>query len=198
MTEILKHDFHSQFGYTVVIPDFPEHMPWFVDHATDPKRRHESYMMNALVPFVDRILEMENPIRDLAGFSKSGFGSLSLLLRHPDIFHAASAWDTGGLLKSYSLEANSGLGEATGSKAQFERYDLGTSIGENAAHFRGRKQIAISGYSNDAFLERLHALRDLLERDKISYSYSELAHVPHRWYTGWMEQALVSLEQMQD
>jgi hypothetical protein len=198
MSEIVKHDFHNRFGYTVVVPDFPEYMPWFVDHATDPKRRHESYMMTVLIPFIDRIMEIEDPIRDLAGFSKAGFGSLSLILRHPDVFHAASVWDPGGLLKPYSPEATKGLSQATGSKNQFDRYQLGTSIRENAAKFRGRKRIAISGYSNGTFLERLRALRDLLDQEGISYRYSESAQVPHRWYTGWMEQALDSLQQMSD
>lgn len=198
MAEILKHDFHNRFGYTVVVPDFPGHMPWFVDHATDPKRRHESYMMNVLVPFIDRVLEIENPERDLAGFSKAGFGSLSLLLRHPDVFHAASVWDPGGLLKPYSLEVNTGLSDAAGSKTHFDRYQLETSIRENAVHFRGRNRIAISGFSNDKFLKRLHALRDLLDRDELSYFYTDSVQVPHRWYSGWMEQALASLQQMRD
>lgn len=198
MTEIVKHDLHNRFGYNVVVPDFPEYMPWFVDHATDPKRRHETCMMSVLVPFADRILEIDAPVRDLLGFSKAGFGSLSLLLRHPNTFHAASVWDTGGLLKSYSPKATKGLGLATGSDTQFDRYQLRNSIRENAAHFRGRKRIAISGYSNEAFQTRLHALRDLLDRDDVSYTYSESVQVLHRWNSGWMEQALVSLQQMQD
>ena len=180
------------------MPDFPEHIPWFVDHAEDPKRRHESYMMNVVLPFTDKVLEMENPVRDLAGFSKAGFGSLSLLLRHPDTFNAAAAWDPGGLLKPYEPENTNNLSDASGSETQYDRYQLDASIRQNAAHFRGRERIAISGYSSDAFLQRLRALRDFLDREDLSYFYSESAQVPHRWYTGWMEQALSSLQQMRE
>ena len=197
MAEIVKHDFHNRFGYTVVVPDFPNHMPWFVDHETDPKRRHESYMIDVIVPFTDQVLGIEEPVRDLLGFSKGGFGSLSLLLRHPDIFHAASVWDTGGLLKSYDPENTNGLSDSAGGMKQFERYQLEACIPENAAYFRGSTRIAISGYSNEAFQQRLHALRDILDHNDISYSYSESVQVPHRWYSGWLEQAFVSLQQMQ-
>jgi len=198
MAEIVKHDFHNRFGYTVVVPDFPEHMPWFVDHATDSGRQHETFMMNILLPFLDQELGLENPVRDLAGFSKGGFGSLSLLLRYPNVFHAASAWDPGGLLKPYRPDAVGSLSDSVGSETQFEQFRLKTSIQQNAAQFRGRKRIAISGYSNDAFLERLRALRDLLDGEEFTYHYSESVRVPHRWYTGWLEQALVSLERMRD
>lgn len=198
MAEVVKHDFHNRFGYIVVEPSFPEHMPWFVDHATDPKRRHESYMMNVLIPFTDRVLDIENPVRDLTGFSKAGYGSLSLLLRHPQVFHAASVWDPGGLLRSYRPETATSLSAAAGSKAQFERYQLGSLIRENAKHFRGRERIAIAGYSNEAFLQRLRALQELLDRDEVSYHYSESVQVPHRWYSGWMESAFESLRSMRE
>jgi len=198
MTEILKHDFQNRFEYTVVVPDVPEHMPWFVDHDENPRRQHESYMMNVLIPFTDSLPDVRDPVRDLAGFSKAGFGSLSLLLRHPGMFHAASAWDPGGVRKPYSPENTTSLGNAAGSKTRFEQYQLDASIEENAAHFRGHIRIAISGYSSEAFLQRLRTLRGFLGSEQVSYLYSESAQAPHRWHTGWMEQALESLQQMQD
>ena len=198
MTEILKHDYHNRYGYNVVVPDFPAHMPWFVDHASDPKRQHETYMMTVVLPFTEKVFEIENPLRDLAGFSKAGFGSLSLLLRHPDIFHAASAWDPGGLLKPYNPNDDTGLSNTTGNQSQYDRYQLLTSIGKNAPHFQGGERIAISGHSNEAFLNRLRALRDMLDEKELSYIYTESVQVPHRWHTGWMKQALTSLQLMRD
>lgn len=198
MTEILKHDFHNRYGYNVVVPDFPTHMPWFVDHVSDPMRQHETYMMTVVVPFVDHVLELENPMRDLTGFSKAGYGSLSLLLRHPDVFHAASIWDPGGLLQKYDRKATTGLSYATGSKSSFRRYRLRASIGSNVAHFQEGKRIAISGHSDRAYLKRLRALRNILDDEELSYFYSESVQVPHRWYFDWMEQALTSLQRMHD
>lgn len=198
MAEVVNHGYHNRFGYHVVVPDFPKHMPWFVDHAEDNQRRHETYMTEVLVPFVDQALEIKEPVRDLAGFSKGGFGSLSLLLRHPDIFHAASAWDPGGVLQPYDTDRDTNLSNAAGCKAQFEVYRLESSIQRNAEHFSTHKRIALSGYSNDKFKKNLRALRGFLNAAEISYSYSESVQVPHRWYTGWMEQALVSLREIRD
>ncbi len=198
MTEILKHDFHNRFGYNVVVPDFPENMPWFVDHASDAKRRHESYMLKVVIPFMDSILKIEEPVRDLAGFSKAGFGTLSLLLRYPDVFHAGSAWDPGGLLKTYDPESIGSLSHAVGSKERFEYYQLDKSLGKNARHFRQKKRIAISGYSSDAFMERLRAMHGFLEKEKVPHIYTEAVQVEHHWFTGWMEQALESLRKMQE
>jgi len=198
MAEVVKHDFHNRFGYTIVVPDFPGHMPWFVDHVGDAERQHETYMMRVVIPFVDHLLNVENPVRDLAGFSKGGFGSLSLLLRHPDVFHAAAAWDPGGVTKPFAPENVNSLSDAAGSKNRFDHYQLHASIKANVAQFRGPTRIAISGHSSDSFLEQLHALRTLLDHEQVPYLYSESVQVPHRWYSGWMEQALQSLEQLQE
>jgi hypothetical protein len=198
MTQVLKHDYHNQFGYTIIVPDFPQHMPWFVDHDSDPKRQHESYMMNVLIPFVDTLLKIKEPQRDLAGFSKAGYGSLSLLIRHPETFHAATAWDPGGILKPYEPQVINGLSNASGSKTRFGHYQINTSLKKTAQHFQGTKRIAISGHSNAAFLGRLHGLRDCLDAEGVTYLYDESIQVPHRWYTGWMQQALESLQLMQD
>lgn len=198
MAEVVKHDFHNRFGYTIVVPDFPGHMPWFVDHDGDPERQHEMYMMRVVIPFVDHLLNVENPVRDLAGFSKGGFGSLSLLLRHPDVFHAAAAWDPGGVTKPYGPENVNSLSNATGSKKRFDHYQLHASIKASVTHFREPTRIAISGYSSDSFLKQLREFRTLLDHEQVPYLYSESVQVPHRWYSGWMEQAFQSLEQLRE
>ena len=194
--EIIKHDYHNTYGYTVVIPHFPNHMPWFVDHVSDPERQHETYMMETLLPFIDKYLGKEKPTRHLVGFSKSGYGSLSLLFRHPDTFHAASVWDPGGIHKAYEPDNNNSLSDAAGSQELFNRYQLTVPLAANRHHFQDSTRIAISGYSNDKFLERLRYLRGYLEQEEIQFLYEEDIHVPHRWYAGWLEYALDSLQKM--
>jgi hypothetical protein len=196
LAEVRKHDYHNQYGYTVIAPDFTEHMPWFVDHATDPHRRHESYMMQALIPFVDEILKIKQPVRDLAGFSKSGFGSLHLLLRYPDSFHACGIWDPGGITRPYDATRTGSLSDAAGSAPQFEDRQIKNAIVKNARFFRGQQRIVIAGYSNEKFKENLAAVHQLLVRADIPHVYTDTLNVKHRWFTGWLGPVLASLDEL--
>ena len=196
LTEIMKLDLHNQYGYTVIAPDFPEHMPWYVDHESDEKRHHESYMMKVLVPFVDDLLDIKEPVRDLVGFSKSGFGALRLLLEYPETFHACSIWDPGAITRSYDAEAVGSLSDATGNEAHFEQCKIQQSIQKQQGHFRNEKRIAISGYSNTKFHNNLNVLHETLNLAGIPHSYDDSVTVEHHWFTGWLAGALGKLDEI--
>lgn len=92
--QIREHDLHNRHQLICVTPTF-SHTPWYADHPTDPRIRQESHFLNVVLPFVDRTYPV-NPdpaSRLLLGFSKSGWGAFSLLLRHPQSFGKAAAWD---------------------------------------------------------------------------------------------------------
>jgi hypothetical protein len=56
----------------------------------------------------------------LLGFSKSGWGALfSLLLRHPDVFGKAAAWDAPLVMDSPGRHGN---GDIFGTPENFEKY----------------------------------------------------------------------------
>lgn len=197
--EILKGDFHNRYGYDVVFPDFPKHAPWFVDHATDPDRRHEMHMMRVVVPFADEILGSAEGksgkviVRDLVGFSKSGYGALYLLLRHPEIFRACSAWDPAVIAPEATLANVNSLRSAAGSDERYKECDILRVIATNAPPFRGSVRMAISGYSKETFLEQLKTLHGALNDASVRHYYTDKVNVQHRWGPGWLEQALDSL-----
>ena len=59
-------------------------MPWYADHASDPDRRYESFLVNDLVPWVQANLAVTGQEEHwLVGLSKSGFGAVTLLFRNP-------------------------------------------------------------------------------------------------------------------
>lgn len=81
------------FNFTLIAPSF-NYDPWYGDNINDPTKRMESFVIDDLVPFGDTFAQPNSsPQRYLIGFSKSGNGVLTLILRHPGVFNAAAAWD---------------------------------------------------------------------------------------------------------
>ena len=62
--------------------------------TSNPARQYESFMVHDLVPWVQANLSVTGQEEHwLIGFSKSGFGAVTLLLRNPTVFDAAAVWD---------------------------------------------------------------------------------------------------------
>src|SRR5262245_51263187 len=94
LAEITKCCLHNKHHVIFAAPTF-SHLPWYADHPTDPSISQETHFLNVVLPFVEKTYPIDST-RDgrlLLGFSKSGWGAYSLLLRHPDIFGRAVAWD---------------------------------------------------------------------------------------------------------
>lgn len=196
LSEVRKADLHNRHGYIVVAPDFPAYMPWFVDHAIDPARRHESYMVKVVVPFVDQTLGLSNPQRDLVGFSKSATGALHLLLNHPRTFRACSIWDPAAIDLAYDPVPTNSLANAAGSAAHFARCHPGHALRANAAAFRNNLRIAIAGFSNEAFHQRLLTLHQCLEKAGVPHRFTDQSKGTHAWFSGWLPLALEALAEM--
>ncbi|MBN1417730.1 MAG: FAD-dependent oxidoreductase [Planctomycetes bacterium] len=183
-------DLHNRFDLIAVEPGF-ERLPWYADHPTDPTIRQESHLIRAVLPMVEDLFPSERPARLLVGFSKSGWGALSLLLRHPDLFAAAAAWDA-PLAKerpdAWGMDVVFGNGE------NFEGYRVLRLLGERAAALRGSKRLAISGYGG--FREHMRAAHALLESLGVPHDYSDGPALAHRWDSGWVEQAVAWLVAM--
>src|SRR5437773_1672793 len=86
--------------------------------AGPPKIRQETYFVKVVVPFVEKQYpaQAEPGGRLLVGFSKSGWGAYSLLLRHPDVFGKAAAWDAPLTM----TRPQYGMADIVGTPEQFE------------------------------------------------------------------------------
>lgn len=193
LAEIRKYGFHNQFDLICVAPEFTS-APWFADHDTNPARRDESYLIQQVIPLIDQnyptIRSSEG--RLLLGFSKSGWGVLTLLLRNPDLFGKASAWDTGILVDTGDLsneERSSRIEKYFGTVTNFERYRV-----SNLMKTRGKTLGAeprIFYYSCGGVRARAGArLHQLMVDLEIPHRYLFEPFRTHRWDSGWIPEAV--------
>ena len=110
LDEVRKLGLHNTHQLICVAATF-SHVPWYADHPADPHIRQESYFLRVVVPAVEARYPArpEQAGRLLLGFSKSGWGAWSLLLRHPDMFAKAAAWDSPMMLDGPGLYGSGGI-----------------------------------------------------------------------------------------
>src|SRR5262245_3682456 len=120
LLEVKKLGLHDRHGLVCVQPTFAR-LPWYADHPTDKGIRQESYLLEVVVPFVEgKYPVLAKPEgRLLLGFSKSGWGAFSLLLRHPDVFGRAVAWDAP---LDMDKAGKFGSGDIFGDDENFQKY----------------------------------------------------------------------------
>ena len=179
---------HEKYGMVVVAPGFAQ-LPWYADHPTDAARRDEAHLLQAVIPWVEKRVPLKEPVRLLLGFSKSGWGAWSLLLRHPDLFRAAAAWDA-PLMKEKPDQF--GMDTAFATPENFEKYHLAALLREKAAALRERKRLIHLGYGN--FREHHQKMQGLLEELKIPVEYKDGPARKHVWESGWVAEAAAALD----
>jgi S-formylglutathione hydrolase FrmB len=94
MAEARRLGFHNRNDLICAYATFSQ-TSWYADNPLNARMRQESYFVHDVVPLIERRYPViPLPVgRLLVGFSKSGWGAFTLLLRHPDLFGKAAAWD---------------------------------------------------------------------------------------------------------
>lgn len=185
LKEIKKLDLHNKMNALFVAPTF-SHLPWYADHPTKPEVRQETYFLKVVVPFIEKTypVRAEAEGRLLLGFSKSGWGAWSLLLRRPDLFGKAAAWDAPLMLDK---PGKYGSGDIFGTEANFEGYQVSKLLEDKADKFQKDKRLILLGYGNfRAEHEQAHALMDKL---KVAHEYRDGPARKHDWHSGWVKEA---------
>ncbi len=133
LEELRLLDVPNRFNLTLIAPAF-NYEPWYGDNATDQAHWMESFIIRDLVPFGDSFASAgEIPQRFVLGFSKSGNGALFLILRHPNVFSAAAAWDAPAQLTDMSAFSALPLNFGTAGKFRSLR---NSHAGDRPAHRR--------------------------------------------------------------
>jgi S-formylglutathione hydrolase FrmB len=99
-------DYAAQYPFIIVVPE--GHDGWYTDSATVPNERYESYIVEELIPDVDRrfrtVASREG--RAVAGLSMGGYGSLKFGLKHPESFAFAASMSGALSAPSYPLDSS--------------------------------------------------------------------------------------------
>lgn len=189
LVEVKTHDLANRHGLIGVLPTFSQ-LPWYADHPTDPGIRQESYFLRVVVPAVERrypaIAAPEG--RLLLGFSKSGWGAFSLILRNPQTFGKAAAWDA-PLIED--RPARFGMGPIFGTQENFEHYRIPALLAKQADAFRGKPRLVLTGYDN--FRSHHVETHARLVALGIPHAYRDGPRREHQWHSGWLPEAVALL-----
>ncbi len=189
LLEVKKHDLHNKHRVIFVAPTF-SHLPWYADHPTDKKIRQETCFIKDVIPFVEKTWPAlgEAKGRLLLGFSKSGWGAWTLLLRHPDLFGKAAAFDAPMMMDRHD---RFGAGPIFGTPENFENYRVARLLEKYGEKLGKDKRLILLGAGNfKADHEKIHALMD---EKKIPHVYTDGPNRKHDWHSGWVAEAVEML-----
>jgi hypothetical protein len=186
LLEVKKGDLPNRFKAIFAEPIFSQ-LPWYADHPVDRSVRQESYLLSVVLPFVEK----SYPVRKgpdgrlLLGFSKSGWGAFSLLLRHPDLFGKAAAWDAPLMM---GWPSRYGSAPIFGTKENFMQYQISTLLQKRAADLGKDPRLILMGYGN--FRRETDDVHDLMDRLKIAHRFEAGPERKHEWGSGWVPEAV--------
>jgi len=184
LLEIKKHHLQSKHRAIFVAPDFSQ-LPWYADHPTDSKIRQESYLLDCVIPFVDRTYPVQGGAagRLLLGFSKSGWGAWSLLLRNPDKFSKAVAWDAPLMMNQVGEYGSTSV---FGTQENFEKYQITRLV--RASDLGESKRLILTGFGG--FRQDHQQMHSLLDELKVSHEFRDETERKHDWHSGWVPEAV--------
>jgi enterochelin esterase-like enzyme len=187
LEEAKKARVADKYGVICVAPTFSIH-PWLGNHATDRHLRQEDYVLKTLIPYVESTYRTQRSKegRWLIGFSKSGWGSFTLIFRHPDVFGYAAVWDAPLMMNGENTGKNwgpMGINKVYGTKENFLNF-LPSVLAKGAAPaFKDRQRLVLGvGKYWKPQCEKMH---DLLQQLEIPHGYNPDLLFEHRWDTGW-------------
>jgi Tryptophan-rich Synechocystis species C-terminal domain/Putative esterase len=193
LDELESLDVENQYNTTIIEPIFPMYS-WYADNPNDATIDYETFVADILPQWVDSHFSTTGDEQNLMiGFSKSGYGAVDLLLKHPTVFSAAAAFDFPADNPTYD-----GLGSSTaddyGTQANFQNnYELDQSfIDSYKAPFTTQDRLWISG--GPLYASQVADFNNLLTSQGVmdTYSTTETSDA-HSWTGGWVPSAVTGL-----
>jgi hypothetical protein len=182
----------NQDNLTVIEPSFSIN-PWYADNPVNASQQEDTFMATDLQPWVKANLSTTGTEQHwLIGFSKSGIGAQTLILRHPDKFTLAASWDFPADMNTYD-EYGENSADSYGTDANFQaNYRLTQAfLAAHAAPFRANNRIWIGSYQ--LFQQDVADYDPLLTSQGILHTTETPTAMAHAWDSGWVPIALAAL-----
>jgi cytochrome c2 len=193
LNQLASLDVEDQYNATIIEPIFPMDS-WYADNPTDASVDYETFVSTILPQWVDgRFSTTGNEKNLLIGFSKSGYGDLDLLFKHPTVFDVAAAFDFPADTTSYQGFGPSSANDY-GTQANFQNnYELDQSfINTHKAPFTAQDRIWIS--EGPLFGPQIADFNNLLTSQGVMHTLSTTeTNDAHSWTSGWLSNAVAGL-----
>ncbi len=182
--------YHNAYDVICVQPAFNT-FPWFGDHATDTTKRHASYMKHVVLPLIEQNYSTRRAPdgRLLIGFSKSGWGAFSLLMRNPGLYGYAASWDSPMLLDYSQYSTNT----VFANQANFDAYSPETLVTQPDPSLISNRRLILLGENlfgsepGGLFAATPHTTtyHTMLVAAGIPHFYDPKIVSLHTWKTDW-------------
>lgn len=147
---------------------------WYFDSPIDPNYKYETYVINELVPFIDKNYKTiaSRDGRAISGLSMGGHGALYLSFKHQDIFGAAGSMSGGVDFRPFP--ENWDIKKRLGSITEFpENWDKNTVTNMLDLVKDNKLKLIIDCGVDDFFMEVNRQLHNKMLALKIDHDYIE-------------------------
>ena len=193
LNELENLDVQDKYNATIIEPIFPM-FSWYADNPNDATIDYETFVADILPQWVDSHFSTTGNEKNLMiGFSKSGYGDLDLLFKHPTVFDAAAAFDFPADMKSYTSLGSSSANDY-GTQANFQdNYELDQSfIDAYKAPFTTQDRLWIS--EGPLYKKDVADFDHLLTSQGVMHTLSTTeTNDAHSWTGGWVSNAVAGL-----
>lgn len=183
-------DYTAAYEVIVVMPEGND--GWYTDSVIVPANKYESYIMQELIPDVEKRFRAsgERGGRAIAGLSMGGYGALKFGVKHPEMFVFAASM-SGALDAASWTEADlKGLdfiwrtlqpvfgAEKSETRAANDLRKLYSEL--NAQKIAGLPYVYVDCGTEDQLLEINRSFVDILTKQKVPHEYRQLPG-GHSW-----------------
>lgn len=189
IAEFRKANVHNRHDVICVFVAFDKAATWGGSHVSNPRIRHDRHLKEVVVPLIEREFPASSEPADrlLVGFSKSGWGVASLLLRNLDFFGAACSWDAPLMMTEAKLMF--GSKNHFGDPEHAADYVPATLVKKHASELAGGPpRLTIVG--SNRFGGETRKFHELLDEQKVPHRFSNDVKFDHHWESGWVAPAM--------